>query len=219
MLLAQKLLAMPQSSAPIEYVGSVTGSYNRSQNWDESGEALDVLSVASEGDLVVIALTFDGSPAAVSWEGMAFTAIEDKTADLGYYLGYRSVQAGDANPYLNIGSGKWTGTSVVAAVFSNVGSYGSKASTTGGSGLPNPPNLTASGDLWIASGHLTGDTVTDFSAPSGYTLADQETGSYLVKKSSTVLAYKIDSLSSDDPGAFTGTGSGPWAGITGAFSK
>jgi DMSO/TMAO reductase YedYZ molybdopterin-dependent catalytic subunit len=96
---------------PVEYVGSVTKTANSSSGWDTPAEALDVLGVASEGDLVVIAFSFeDGDDSSWSWVGMSFTPIFDGTGvkDPGYYVGYKVVESGDSNPYVSgVGVGKW----------------------------------------------------------------------------------------------------------------
>jgi hypothetical protein len=205
----------------IQYVGSVTKTGFSSTSWDTSGEALDVLSVATTGDLVVIAFSFsNSSDNSWSWAGMSFTAALNQTGSEGpgAYVGYRFIQAGDANPYVTGVSG-WEGLSVVASVFRNVNSFVSTSATASSSGLPNPPSLTASGKLWVITGHLKDVDITNWAAPSDYILTTYATrGGSSSEKSSTVIAYRIENLSSDDPAAFTGSGSDNWRATTSAFA-
>ena len=205
----------------IQYIGSVTKNAANVGDWDTSGEALDVLSLAQTGDLVVIAFSFDSSPDDEwNWVGTTFTEIQDETSGSGpgAYSGYRFIQAGDQNPYIDIaGTTDWKGLSVVASVFRNVESYVSASFASGISGLPNPPSLTANGKLWVVVGHLDDDQVTDWGAPENYTLADSEIGVGGTEVSSTAIAYRIEDLASDNPKAFTGTGSDSYRATTIAF--
>jgi len=223
---AQKLL-MARAGAGVsanpsaEYVGSVTKSALNSTDFDTAEESLDVLSIAEVGDLVVIAITTDTSgDDTFSWEGMPFSNIYTlmATGNPNVYVGYRVVQAGDTNPYVSGVSG-WDYLSIVASVFRNANTYlGYQVAS--GTGLPDPPSLAASGRLWVITGHLDDDHVTDWVAPSNYTLAASEisAGSVASGASSTVLAYRIEDLSSDDPGGFSGTGDDQWRALTLAFS-
>lgn len=220
-MLWQKLLGTSAVATPIQYIGSVRKNSSDESGWDSSGEALNVLSIADLGDLVVIAFTFDESPDPIFlWGGMAFTAINDQTGSNspGAYVGYRFVQSGDANPYVtSVESGGWQGLSIVASVFRNATGYVAGMSGSGSSGDPNPPLLTATGTLGVITGHLKDDVVTDWGAPSGYTIASYEDESG-TNQSSTVIAYRIGLFTSQDPAAFTGSGSDEWRATTIAFN-
>jgi hypothetical protein len=218
MLVSRKLL-MKQSANNITYIGSVTKSVKNAGDWDTALDALDVLSIASPGDLAVIAFTFDTNEDSIwTWSGMPFTEIEHHGGGVaGTYVGYRFVDAADSNPYVTDVAG-WDGLTVVCSVFRNVGAYAGGTTAAGGSGFPDPPLHTASaGDLWIATGHIDDDGVTDFSAPTNYTLAGSAAYSRATG-SSTAIAYRIESLSSDDPSAFGGTGDDAWRAYTITFS-
>jgi len=186
----------------IAYVGSVTMTRSNASTW-----SLNVLSVASPGDLVVIAFTFmDKADSTWSWTGMPFTAIYNETDEtlVGTYVGYRFVGAGDTNPSPSgVGSGNWESLSVVASVFEGVTGYVNRAFTFASTpGAADPPNLTANGDLWITTAHFE-DTLRRLDiAPSGYTLADEAYKTSPPGYSSTGIAYKIDTLSSDNPGVW-----------------
>jgi hypothetical protein len=210
------------SGANIEYIGSVTKSAKSSSDWDSSGDALDVLSIAQTGDLVVIAFTFEGErESGWDWQGMVFTDVLDETGTSSFgrsYAGYHFVELGDTNPYVSK-SGVWDGLSIVASVFRNVSSF--VAGVVGEidqSGLPDPFQLTANGNCWVVTGHSPTISVTDWGAPSNYTLADFETYDSVSDKSSTVIAYRIEPLTFDDPSPFTGTGSSNWRATTMAFA-
>lgn len=220
-MLWRKLSAARGVGGPITYRGAVTASLPNVDlgGWSSGANTIDVLSLAAVGDLVVIALTFDEYPdAAWSWGGMAFTSLSDATSAVspGSYCGYAFVQAGDSNPYPTDVI-EWRGLSVVAAVFSNVTQELGHAVATGLSGNPNPPSVTAAGDLWIATGHLDDDGITVCTAPGGYTIAAfaQRTASYT---SSTMLAYNIASASAENPSTFVTDGDDAWAATTIAFS-
>lgn len=214
-MLARKLLGASKASPSLEYIGSVTKNENSSSGWDSSGEALDVLSIADTGDLVIIAFSFDSDPSSFSWSGMSFTSILNRANSInpGGYVGYRVIQSGDSNPYVNVSS-KWTGLSIVASVFRGSSYSISSATTTGSSGMPNPPSLTANKNLWIATGGLNNESTTSWSAPSGYTLAGIIGGSYLTWASTTAIAYKFSTGSSENPGNFSGSSSDPWLATT-----
>lgn len=207
----------------IQFVGAVTATYENGELWDTVGEAIDVLSVASVGDLVVIAVAVsDQNGASVSgFGGMAFTDINNFGDAPVSYLGRRVVQSGDSNPYLTGSTLQdLESISVVCAVFRNVGSYVNVATATG-IGRPDAPSLTASGGLWLATGHFSDESVTDIAAPSGYTLAGSAEANFLDPKagdSTAAIAYKIKSQSSDNPESFTGTGSVNWRAHTVAFA-
>lgn len=218
--------AVPTGGAGITYVGSITDSPGEAGNFNSSGEALDVLSIASTGDLVVIAMTLGGAgDASAVWEGMAFTSLSDNmdNSAAGNYLGYRVVQGGDSNPYINTSTGpgtdKWDGLSVAASVFSLGGASLTGATATeasGSSSAPNPPNLTGTGNLWIASGHTEALAASGITAPTDYTLATSVQNSSS-RDSTTAIAYRIASLTDQNPAAFGSGGSDDWRAVTARF--
>jgi hypothetical protein len=198
--------------------GFVTKAVDRGSNWN-SGSVLDVLSIADEGDLVVIAFSVDNSTTSWNWEGMAFTAIENLTnqASPGTYVGYRVVQAGDANPYLGGSVDSFRQLTAIAAVFEPTYTTFENSDYSNGSGSSlDPPAVTATADLWIITGHLDDDYNSTFTAPSGYeligTAGDPSVGS------GTCMCYKEESLTSENPGAITSSTSDGWYATTVAFS-
>lgn len=209
------------ASSSIRYVGSVTAGKDRGvDDWVTSGDALDVLSVASAGDLVVIAFTFEGgADSSWSWVGMPFTTIYDLTGN-STYVGYRVVESGDTNPYVSgITTGGWRGLSIVAAVF-RAASYVSFINNNDNTGMPNPPSLTATGSMCVATGHLKGSEGGTWTAPSGYSLAGYQNHTYVAgaESSGTGIAYKKGRFTSIDPGAFGGSGDDTWFATTIALS-
>lgn len=211
------------TSSPGRYVDSVaeakgTGYYN----WSASGDAVDVLSVATTGDLVVMAFAFGGSPDGTwSWQGMTFTDVFNTTSgESGFnkygYVGYRVIEAGDANPYISgLSIGAWADLSIVAAVFRGL-SYSDGGSAMGEDAMPNPPLLTAAGNMTIAAGMTVRETGGVWSAPSGYTLGAYQTNSAGTTQTGAGIAYRKGLVSSENPGAFSGTGTTPrhWMGVT-----
>jgi hypothetical protein len=206
------------SLAPVQYIGSVTKAVNDANGWDTAGEALDVLSIAQTGDLVVIAFSFDeAADNTWSWNGMVFNAVRNATGATfpGSYIGYAFVQPGDANPYVTgVTSGSWDGLSIVASVFRNVSSLVGARGSGGAPGMPDPLPLNISptvGRLWVIAASLDDDPITDWGAPTNYTLAaykEINTGTFAT---STAIAYRIANLTNDDPGAFSGSGNDDWA--------
>jgi hypothetical protein len=212
-MLARGLLGATVSLPPVQYIGSVTKAVNDANGWDTAGEALDVLSIAQTGDLVVIAFSFDAAADNTwSWNGMVFNDVRNATGitNPGSYIGYAFVQSGDANPYVTgVTSGSWDGLSIVASVFRNVSTFIDSRGSAGGPGMPDALTLNVSpaiGRLWIVAASLDNDPITDWGAPTNYTLAayqEIDTGTF---KTSTAIAYRIANLTSDDPSAFTGSG-------------
>ena len=199
--------------------GFVTKAVVNGSSWN-SGNVLDVLSRANEGDLVVIAFSADGSTTSWSWQGMSFTAIENLTnqAAPGTYVGYRIVQAGDSNPYLG-GSAPddLKNLTAIAAVFQPTYTTFENSGYSNGSGASlDPPSVTATADLWIITGHLDDDPNATFTMPSGYTLIGAAGDPSVT--SSTCIGYKKESLTSENPGAITASASDAWYAVTAAFS-
>jgi len=198
--------------------GFVTKAVSDGSYWN-SGNVLDVLSIADEGDLVVIAFSVDNSTTSWSWQGMSFTAIENLTnqASPGTYVGYRIVQAGDSNPYLGGSSFGLQKLTAIAAIFKPTYTTFENSGYSNGSGISlDPPSVTATAGLWIITGHLDDDFNSTFTAPSGYqligTAGDPSVGS------GTCICYKQESLTSENPGAITSSTSDSWYAVTAAFS-
>lgn len=209
------------SGGGIEYIGSVTARYDSAGDWGNASP-LDVLSIAQTGDLVVIAFSFDNDADDTwSWVGMSFAQILNATDSVGpgAYAGYRFVQAGDSNPYVSGASGSWEPLSVVASVFRYVNFFVNGSASSGSIGMPNPPSLTASGRIYVITGHIDDDLVTDWTAPANYTLAAYETSDPVLAPqiSSTAIAYRIADLTTDNPAAFGGSGDDSWRASTSAY--
>lgn len=183
---------------PPELIGGVGAGYNNGSSFD-SNNALDVLQYASVGDLVVISVSGRaGSSAGWSWGGMSFTPIIDgmTSNDPSYYVGYKFVEEGDANPYLISHNG--TVLSVTATVFRGLSSF--VGNTTYAQGNPPPiPELTASAGLWVvASGRWAETTLPP--TPSGYSIGASYIYNGQYSNDATSLqSYKIESLSGETP--------------------
>ncbi|MDX1400158.1 MAG: hypothetical protein R3204_16635, partial [Oceanospirillum sp.] len=154
----------------------------------------DVMSVASPGDLVVVQTACDDGIAVLS---APYTQLDaDQDSNLGVYLGYRFIQAGDSNPTLAT-VGFQTNIAAVFAVFRNAISFSGTNGTPIESKSLDPPSLTAYGRLWLANaGWRFGDLD---SIPAGYTIADSANSSGFW----AVVAYRIAEITSDNPGSFT----------------
>jgi len=233
-------LILPQiglwnSPAPIEYVGSVTKEENNRYGWDSAGEAgPDIMSIASPGDLCVIAISVsEAGDDVFTWNGMTFTTILNEMkppfGDQPMYIGYRFIESGDTNPWVSdfyFSGTMWKGLTIVASVFSGVSSYvGYNHIDNGSTGTwPDPPSLTADGKLWVATGHMRNSNsfIAELDTPpSGYEMG-ASLNQYIPLShpvSSTALAYKIEAGSSENPGSFSDDGSAAykWAATTIAF--
>ena len=203
----------------IEYIGSVTKAAHDDIDWNSSGEAPDVMSLASVGDLVVIAFTADNYEAegSLNFAGMSFTQVFFDDFPAGVYVGYRFVQSGDANPYLSGYDNEIGEISSVLSVFRGVSSFVDSGSNAQDTGFPEPPSLTANGNLWIATGHIDDDLVDNFGVASPYTMADSEYYWWDGGGSSTAIAYRIETLSSTAAPSFFGLGNDYNVGLTLAF--
>lgn len=209
---------------------SVTATYINGYAWDSSNR-LDVLSKASVGDLVVIAVSADNydGRGPIEWGGMSFTTIIDRTdqASPVTYVGYRIVQSGDTNPYLSGGDfvSDSSYISVVAAIFGQAEgftTYVNSGYSSGSSSNLDPPSVTAIAGLWIITGHVDDDYNVTFTPPSGYIMLGTATTPDSSVTSSTGIAYKIESLTSENPGIMSYTTSATagdsWYATTVAFS-
>jgi len=206
-------VAGADGSVGITFKGGVTRAENTIHTVNSSGEAVDVLSVASVGDLVVVAVSVGKvifSYTEIEWGGMPFTQLETFTNPASYresyYLGYRVVEAGDSNPYLTTYAGYSASVTIVCGVFGGDWSSVSAASSAQNNGL-TPPSLSFSGNLWINSLHLGDSSDAATTPPSGYTevgeIEDTTSGGYTTYYTTTSLAYKIATSSSETPGAFS----------------
>ena len=203
----------------VEYIGYATNSWANGGSWTSSNP-LDVLSVAEVGDLVVVAIMFDAAEDNTwSWGGMNINEIYDGTNDRqpGAYVGYKIVEATDQNPYISGVSTGWDPVVAIASVFRGISSFVNYGLSSGISAMPNPPALTANGDLWVITGHLDDDLVS-MTAPANYTLSASETVGSSNDGGSLAIAYRIETLTSDDPAVFGGGGTDDWKATTITFS-
>jgi len=207
----------------ITFKGGVSVAAQEAGGFDSSGEALDIMSIASTGDLAIVAMTSDANTSSGgTWNGFTPTDVVSDMGDstVATYLGYRFIQAGDANPYVSgLSTSARIGLTVAGAVFGGVGSYVSSATGgSGSSGMPDPPYLGATGDLYIAVGHLDDDNVTA-SAMADYTLAVTVGATLSYGATTTAIAYRIVSDTSQSPAAFGGSGSDDWRAYTMCFAE
>jgi hypothetical protein len=203
-------------------IGAVTASYLNIQAFDSPAEALDVLSIAEVGDLVVFACTADSGAymGNISVVGMPMTVIFDDSPSSApsSFSGFRVVEAGDTNPYLSGVAQYMNATSVVAAVFREVvGTIGASSSQSSTAGMPAPPSLTSTDLLRVIIGHLDDDPIA-MTAPAGWTLAgtassDPGTSNY----SATAIAYLFDGTGTLSPSSFGGPGNDAWRASHTAF--
>jgi hypothetical protein len=198
------------------FVGGVFSSANLSSPLNE----LSVASISDPGDLVVVALSSDNSMSSPSWDGLALTEILfNGSANPSAYVGW-GIQPdppvdvyGTTSPFS--GGGAYVS---LAAVFRGADTLVNSGAASGSSGMPNPPSVAASAQLWVATAHLDDDPIT-FGAPTSYTIATQGEKTSGFSRVSGAIAYRIQNLSSDNPGAFTGEdGSDEWRAVLAAFS-
>ena len=210
----------------IEYIGSVTKGARYDFYWDQY-EPANVLSVAQAGDLVVMAVTATRN---TSFEPFIFGGMSFQTSNQWFnvndnmhgQVGFRIVQSGDSNPYLTAPSDRSQAITAVFSVFRGLTAFSTPTKIYANQGNVDPPSLTAAGDLWIATAHLDDRNQSTWTAPSGYTLAafkaEQWGSTYINDKSSTALAYKIETLTSDNPSAFSAGNNGAYVAFTLAAS-
>lgn len=197
------------------FVGGVTTTANLSSSLNE----LSVASICDPGDLVVVALSADNSMSSPSWDGLALTQILFQGgAKPSAYVGWGIQPDPPVDVYCTTtpftGGGAYVS---VAAVFRGSDTLVNSGSESGSSGMPNPPPVTASAQLWVATAHLDDDAITHV-APTNYTIAAQRATSSGFSRVSGSVAYRIADLSSDNPGRFTGGGSDEWWSVLAAFS-
>ena len=220
------MMAAAGGGAGPEYIGSVTKISALDYFWD-SGNRADVLSIAETGDLVVMAITADRN---TSGEPFQFGGMSFQTADPWWewndlmhgQVGFRIVQSGDSNPYITTPIDGARAITAVFSVFRGFTTYSDPAKSQSFSGSIDPPSLTAAGDLWIATAHLDAQNEASWTAPSGYTLAAYKGGTFappsITGKSTTALAYKIETLTSDNPSVFSAGSTDSWVSFTLAAS-
>jgi hypothetical protein len=164
------------------------------------------------GDIVIVGVGSDGSNPALpaGWTNITSTP--------GGSAGQRTfVKVMDTVPDTTVAL---TGLSTASVAFSVAirGGYYSAANpfaeATGGSGMPSSPLVpgVAANSIVLALGYLDDDNITA-TAPSGYTLL--QTISASTAGFTAMLAY-ADALTAGDytPGAFGGSGSDDWLGVT-----
>jgi len=205
MLLADRLKAAKATFGdrpPPEFIGGVGDGYARGYNFT-SDRALNIFQYATVGDLVVVSFTARaGSSSGFSWGGMPFTPIVDGSAnnDPAYYVGYRFVQSGDANPYFS--SSDLIALSVTGTVFRGASSFvGTTAYASGAP--PTVPQLTANASLWLVSSGRWAETTLP-ETPSGYSVgASNSFDGQSANDATSLQSYKAESLSSETP-SYTG---------------
>lgn len=197
------------------FVGGVATTANLSNSLNE----LSVASICDPGDLVVVALSADNKISSPSWDGLALTEILFQDGDNpSAYVGWGIQPDPPVDVYCTTTPFSGGGAYVsVAAVFRGSDTLVNSGSASGSSGMPNPPPVTASAQLWVATAHLDDDAITH-GAPTNYTIAAQRATSSGFSRVSGSIAYRIEALSSDNPGPFTGGGSDEWWSVLAAFS-
>ena len=193
----------------ITFVGSITKEVFAGTNFNTPAESIDVLSVASVGDLVVLSLTAaTNTNNATTFGGMPMATIRDDhlSSVPASFLGYRIVQAGDSNPYLSSNTGfyRFLRLGIIAAVFRGAsGVVGASEVANNSSGMPDPPSATSNDSLRVIVGHLKASNVT-MTAPAGFNLSGA------AGTTSSAIAYQIDNFGTVNPAAFGGGGSADW---------
>ena len=227
----QKPAGSPPPPSGISFVAGLDWGYDDAQEWEgpDRNKLDGIIAAGSVGDLVVLAWTFDaGADNAWSFDpdAISITTAQDGTQYIGpgLYVGYGFIGSGDLDPHLLLGTvetSDWRGGSYCAAIFSGVDAYlGKSGDAFLGSGMPNPGNLTPGGSpaLYVTTAHIDDDNI-NFTAPSGWTLAAERgysNGGYV---SSTGIAYKISTASSEDAGVWGGGGNDANNAFTFAFSE
>lgn len=207
-MITTKIMGAGGTIGGLAPAASVTVTYD---DWSSASDPIDVLSVADVGDLVVLAVSADTSFYSPIFNGMSFTAVKN-TFDISnfpsVYVGYRVVQAGDSNPYLGNDSGLVVGrrVSAVAAVIPGASVYVDFSEGSGNSSSLNPGSLTATASYWVFTAHVDDDVGVVFTPPSGYSMLGTATDDPpLSGRSSTGIALKVASLTSETPGDMTYT--------------
>ena len=224
----------PAGSPPpagISFVAGLDWGYDDAQEWEgPSRSKLDgIIAAGSVGDLVVLAWTFDaGADNAWSFDSAAITITDfanfTNFTGPGLYVGYGFIGSGDSDPYLTLGTvetSDWRGGSYCAAIFSGVDSFiAGSTDAFSSTGMPNANSLTPGGspELYVTTAHIDDDNIT-FTAPSGWTLAAERGYSSSGYTSSTGIAYKITSNSSENAGTWGGGGNDANNAWTLAFSE
>ena len=184
---------------------------------------IQVPSGSASGDLILLAYAEDSSQWDVFTIGLTgptitwtFTNTSGMGAGLGYFFydgvnGSIDFYTGGSSDYRDV-----KGACFVIASFRGLSTAGTGSTSSGSSGMPDGPSITAS-DLTVVSGHLDDDNVT-MTAPSGWDLAGAESITDGSDISSVGLAYLIGATGTVDPAAFGGGGSDLWYARTQTFS-
>jgi hypothetical protein len=196
---------------PASFVGSATLTFASLGAWSSSNRLNLTGAGVQNGDLVVIAMSWDNSMNS----NLQITGISNLTllyngqtyGSPSYVVAYGYWQSGDSNPYSANTNTFQFFFNVVGAIFRNTNtSLLNSATASSSTGMPNPPSLaSASGTkIIIATGHLDDDSVL-MTAGAGYSLAGNVTWSSGFQRSSTAIQYKITSTSTtENPPAFGG---------------
>ena len=153
-----------------------------------------VISGISNGDVVVVAIGFDGgSDNTWSWDtgggSVSVTTLFDGTAvsDPGYFFGWFTYNGNLRLKTTGVGSGNWTYKTLIVSAYRNVSTLvGSGSSAT-------TPSATGTGTLSVLASVLEDQNTTISATPSGYTLAGQIGVGVSDASTSNAQAYKIGS--------------------------
>ena len=188
----------------------------------------------TQGDLVVVqfcqdnmSLTNSGATTAINTSGYTNIGVSFSAHLPDWQVAYKILGASPDGSVSMIGTGHsllnhcaivqvWRSTVAASIQLDAV----SASAATGTSGMPDPPAATVSANsLVFAAGFLDDDNAASgSSAPSGYSnFVPVEAGSNAEDSCSAFLASKIGSAGSENPGAFSGSGSDNWVAVTFSF--
>lgn len=202
----------PESSAGSPPSLVFAGAYAEGANNIDISPAWTI----ENGDLAIIAFTSADGDGSWSFDGdVTFTPLFDDSneSSAASYVGYAVLDGTEAT-ISTTGAGGFEAVTVVVAVFRGAGTPVFKASANG-TGDIDPPSgsgFTPDTSLVLCTGHQ--ESANAFSAPSGYTLADEETQIDVPYSSGTAIAYKTAASSTENPGAFTSGASPPFRATT-----
>lgn len=154
------------------------------------------ISGAQAGDLLILALSFDGGGDS-SWSfstasgGTDFTTIYDNTGNstLGVFVGY-AVASGSLLRVqtTNVGSSSWDSLSMVLAVYRG-------PTTLVASDTTSPLSIANTGSLTILTGHASAfDGTPTAVAPSGYIVAGEESSGGELIGSAVAIAHSLTNV-------------------------
>lgn len=198
-------------AAGITYVGGSTDSIGaQPTNWS-STVTVNLPAGTQVGDLCIVAITCDFLATAINSVTGGFTNIaEQRDASTGMYYGVWVAESLTVSSSIDVTFTRAYAISICTSVYRDA-NYVSITTSTGTSGMPDSPSVTANtGEYVVITGHLDDDNVT-MTAPSGYTLSSAKVGDASSSICSTAIAYKeISSTGSEDPAAFGGAGDDEW---------